>query len=114
MKCIDHDEAGGDEVSGSDDAPECVGQQDPAKPLALQMFIDRNAGQEDGRHFRRAAPADALGKLVTDEAVTRDGVVPHDVVTGHTPHKCSGDSPRLRPGCLLSQPRVELGFTGIE
>lgn len=112
---INHHESGSDEVGGGDDTPEGVGQEDTAKPLALQTCIDREARKQDRRYFSRTAAADAPGKLVADQAVACQGVVPHHHNFGcMTPDECSGDSARLGPNGVLAQPRVEVWLTRIQ
>lgn len=112
---VNHHEAGSDEVGGGNDTPECVGQEDTTKPLALQICIDREARHQDRWYLCRAASADVPGKLVPDEAVACQGVVPHDhIIACLTPHECSGDSARLGPSGVLAQPRVQVCLTRIQ
>ena len=115
VKCVDHHEAGGDELRGSNHPPESVSQDGPTKTLAPQTCIDRKAGQQDRRHLSGAAPADALGKFVTNEAVSCERVVAHDhIFIRPAPNEGPGDSPCLCPSRMLSQPAVEFGLTRIQ
>jgi len=115
VKSVDHHEACRDELSGGNHTGESIGQEGTAEALALKICIDREAGQQDCGHLGRAATTDALGQVVTDQAVSRERVVPHDhILIGQAPHKGSGDPPGLRPGCLISQPGVEGGLTRIQ
>lgn len=115
VQCVDHNEAGGNEVGCGNHPPEGVGQNGTTKTVTLKTSIDRKAGQQDRGDLGGAAPADARGQLGSDEAVSREGVVPHHhVCMWSAPHERSCYSPRFCAGCMLSQPGIEFGLPGVQ
>ena len=118
VKSVDHHEACRDELCGRNHTRESIGQEGTAEAPALKAGIDREAGQQDRGHLDRAAPTDDLWQVVTDQAMSRERVVPHNhvfhVFIEPTPHEGPGNPSGLRPGCMISQPGVERWLTRIQ
>ena len=101
---VDDHEPRGDGFCGHHDARECVGEQRPTEPPALQRSIERKPPEQHGWDLPGSAPTQTRGQVIALEQMRGERVVGNDPAVTLVPDEAARRPPRLAVKSVLLQP----------
>ena len=113
---VDHDKARSHRPRRDNDPRERIGQQNPTHSRSVLADIQGKPGEQNCWDLRRTPMANTRRQRGAHQSVPRQAVVAKNVVGARRldPDERARHAAGFRPCGLLTEPDIQLGYTGIE